>query len=107
VPAEKTARVQERKRIINRRVRSSTRTMEKQAQRLLEQGDVDQAKPAVAQAIINLDRAARKGIIHPNNAARHKSHLAQRLRRGVLFFWGDDSRLLTESASPSRLALKH
>jgi small subunit ribosomal protein S20 len=81
VPAEKTARVQERKRIINRRVRSSTRTIEKQAQRLLEQGDAGQAQPAVAQAIINLDRAARKGIIHPNNAARHKSHLAQRLNK--------------------------
>ena len=81
MPAEKTARVQERKRVINRRVRSSTRTMEKQALRLLEQGDADQAKAAVAQAIINLDRAARKGIIHPNNAARHKSHLATRLNK--------------------------
>jgi small subunit ribosomal protein S20 len=55
--------------------------MEKQAQRLLEQGNADQAKAAVAQAIINLDRAARKGIIHPNNAARHKSHLATRLNK--------------------------
>ena len=79
MPAEKTARVQERRRVINRRVRSSTRTMEKQAQRLLDKGDADQAKAAGVRAIISLDRAARKGIIHPNNAARHKSHLTTRL----------------------------
>jgi small subunit ribosomal protein S20 len=83
VPAEKTARVQERKRVINRRVRSSTRTSEKQAQRLLDQGDVEQAQAAVAQAVSNLDRAARKGVIHPNNAARHKSHLVQRLNKAT------------------------
>lgn len=29
------------------------------------------------QAVVLLDRAARKGLIHRNNAARHKSHLAR------------------------------
>jgi len=36
--------------------------------------------PAAAEAYLHavrlLDRAARKGLIHPNNAARHKSRLA-------------------------------
>ena len=34
------------------------------------------AAPAYAAAVQLLDRAARKGLIHKNNAARHKSRLA-------------------------------
>ena len=34
------------------------------------------AKDAYAAAVRLLDRAARKRLIHPNNAARHKSRLA-------------------------------
>ena len=77
MPAEKTARVQQRKRNINRKVRSSTRSAERFAQKMLTQENIDNAKSAVQQAVISLDKAAQKGIIHPNNAARHKSHLVQ------------------------------
>lgn len=35
------------------------------------------ATTAYAAAVRLLDRAARKGLIHPNNAARHKSRLAK------------------------------
>ena len=34
---------------------------------------------AVTEAISQLDRAASKGVIHPNNAARRKSRLMKRL----------------------------
>ena len=81
MPAEKTARVQQRKRTINRKVRSSTRSAEKFAQKMLTQGNIDNAKSAVHQAVINMDKAAQKGIIHPNNAARHKSNLVQKLNQ--------------------------
>ncbi|MGH7701246.1 MAG: 30S ribosomal protein S20 [Gemmatimonadales bacterium] len=37
----------------------------------------DGAAQAFATASRLLDRAARKGLIHPNNAARHKSRLAR------------------------------
>jgi small subunit ribosomal protein S20 len=33
---------------------------------------------AKAKAVVLLDRAARKGLIHNNNAARHKSSLAKK-----------------------------
>ena len=36
----------------------------------------EQASSAYRLASQLLDRAARKGLIHPNNAARHKSRLA-------------------------------
>ena len=37
------------------------------------------AKEAVVVAISSLDKAAEKGIIHPNNAARRKSRLMKKL----------------------------
>jgi small subunit ribosomal protein S20 len=36
----------------------------------------DAARAAYADAVRLLDRAARQRLIHPNNAARHKSRLA-------------------------------
>jgi small subunit ribosomal protein S20 len=37
----------------------------------------------VGTAISSLDRAATKGIIHKNNAARRKSRLAKRLNKAT------------------------
>jgi small subunit ribosomal protein S20 len=36
---------------------------------------LDDAQGAVRQAVSALDKAAEKGVIHPNNVARHKSRL--------------------------------
>lgn len=52
----------------NRGQRSALRTALKQARSSAE------SKP---EAVKLLDRAARKGLIHPNKAARLKSHLAK------------------------------
>jgi small subunit ribosomal protein S20 len=41
----------------------------------------DAAKSAYAAAVQLLDRAARTRLIHPNNAARHKSRLAAAVGR--------------------------
>jgi hypothetical protein len=40
---------------------------------------VETGKEAVVTAISSLDKAAEKGIIHPNNAARRKSRLMKKL----------------------------
>ena len=42
---------------------------------------VEQAAAAYRTAAQLLDRAARKGLIHGNNAARHKSRLAAAVRK--------------------------
>lgn len=55
--------------------RSATRTFVKKARKLIEAGDVEAAARAVGDAISMLDRAAVKGIIHKNAAARGKSRL--------------------------------
>jgi small subunit ribosomal protein S20 len=42
-------------------------------------GEVDAAREATMQAVSALDKAAQKGILHKNNAARRKSRLMKRL----------------------------
>ncbi len=80
MPAQKAARVQQRRRLINRRVRSSARTAVKKAVRLLT-AESEESVAAVKTAISRLDRAAVKGVVHRNAAARSKSRLMKRLNR--------------------------
>jgi ribosomal protein S20 len=51
------------------------------AERLIFMGDVNAAQEAVVVAITSLDKAAEKGIIHPNNAARRKSRLMKKFNQ--------------------------
>ena len=77
--AQKATRVHAKKTERNKPVRSSVRTAVTKARNLLEQKDMDAAKVAVVEAAAALDRAAKKGVIHPNNAARRKSRMAKQL----------------------------
>ncbi len=77
----KRLRSSERKAEYRGRVRSSTRTYLKKAHTLVMAGKVEAATEAVQAAISSLDKAAEKGVIHKNNAARHKSRLMAALNR--------------------------
>ena len=79
MPAEKSARVSQRRRARNRIDRSSTRTRIVTALDAISQADKDLANESVKRAIQGLDRAAKKGVIHKNNASRRKSRLMKRL----------------------------
>ena len=79
MPSEKTARSAERKRLRNRRIRTTARTIVTRANNVLQRGELQDAEPAVAHAIKMLDGAVTKGIIHRNNAARKKSRLMSKL----------------------------
>jgi len=79
LPSERSARVVERRSQRNRPIRTATRTYVKKAQEAIETGDLDAAVASTDQAIKVLDKAATKGIIHRNNAARRKSRLMARL----------------------------
>ena len=76
--AEKRVRVTERKRLRNKSARTMCKTNVTKAERLIFTGDTAAAQEAVAIAITSLDKAAEKGIIHPNNAARRKSRLVKK-----------------------------
>ncbi len=70
---------QDRKRSMrNRRIRTRMRTFVKKAQSAIAEGDQEVASGAVVAAVREIDKAAQKGVIHQNNAARRKSRLMQR-----------------------------
>ena len=77
----KRARQNETRRTRNRVCRSATRTHIKRARGLIESGELEQAQVEVAAAVRSLDKAAQKGVIHKNNAARRKSRLLSLLNR--------------------------
>lgn len=69
----------EKRRVRNRVARGSARTAVKKAQVQLESGKTEETRKSVLEAISVLDKAAQKGIIHKNNAARRKSRLMKAL----------------------------
>jgi small subunit ribosomal protein S20 len=73
--ARKRARQAEKHRARNASQRSAMRTYVKKVMKAIMSGDKEQAIAAYKVAVPALDRSARKGLIHPNKAARHKSRL--------------------------------
>ncbi|MER3420588.1 MAG: 30S ribosomal protein S20, partial [Chloroflexota bacterium] len=71
--AEKRWRQSLKRRLRNRAAISRARTFIRATLRSIQAGQPDPEK--LRQAIIALDKAAEKGIIHKNNAARRKSRL--------------------------------
>lgn len=66
----------------NQAVKSSTRTFVRRARGAIGQNALE-ARADLLAAISALDRAARKGVIHRNNAARRKSRLMKRYNAAV------------------------
>jgi small subunit ribosomal protein S20 len=78
--ARKRVRQSEKRRIHNSSLRSSMRTAAKKVLKTLSSGDAAQAAAAYRAAVPEIDRLARKGIIHRNKAARLKSRLNRQLK---------------------------
>ena len=66
-------------RLRNRVYRGSARTSVRKAQTAVRSQDTELAEAEVVKAIRALDKAAAKGVIHQNNAARRKSRLMAQL----------------------------
>ena len=81
--AQKQARAAEKRRLRNKSVRSLCKTKITKAQKLIFSGELEPARQAVVAAISALDKAAEKGVIHPNNAARRKSRLMKKLNEAM------------------------
>lgn len=77
--AKKRIRQNIKRRERNRRYRSAARTHIRRSRELIAQGKLDEAEETVRLAASTLDKAARKGVIHPNNAARRKSRIMSQL----------------------------
>jgi small subunit ribosomal protein S20 len=69
----------EKRRLRNRVFRGQARTSVKKARVAIASAEKEEAKVKVMDAVKALDKAASKGIIHKNNAARRKSRLMKQL----------------------------
>ena len=79
MPSAKSARVEERRRQRNAPLRSRAKTSVKKARRLMGGDDMASSEEAVRTAVVALDKAAQKGVIHKRNASRRKSRLMKQL----------------------------
>ena len=78
--ARKRARQAEKHRALNASQRSKLRTEIKKTVKALAAGDADAARATYVAAVPVIDAMTRKGLIHKNKAARHKSRLNARLK---------------------------
>ena len=81
--SQKQVRVSETRRLRNKSARSLCKTNITKAERLIFLGELELAQAAVVAAATALDKAAEKGILHPNNAARRKSRLMKKLNQAL------------------------
>ncbi|HAL46772.1 MAG: 30S ribosomal protein S20 [SAR202 cluster bacterium] len=81
MPSEKSARGAQRKRAHNLPLQTKAKTQVRAARQQIEAGDVEAAEKAVRAASVALDKAAQKGALHANNAARRKSRIMHQLHQ--------------------------
>lgn len=79
--AKKQVRVNLKKQLRNKSIRSQNKTLVKKAEGFVFSGQIEEAEGGVKAAIRSIDKAARKGIMHPNTAARRKSRLMKKLNQ--------------------------
>ncbi len=80
--AAKRMRQDVRRRDRNKGYRSAARTAVKNARESIEASDPE-APEAVRSAFVALDKAAQRGAIHANNAARRKSRLKRQQKKAL------------------------
>ncbi len=81
--AKQRIRVNRKRYLRNKSIRSQYKTYIGKAEKLIENGDMETAGEAVKQAISVLDRTAQKRVLHPNNVARRKSNLVRKLNKAL------------------------
>ena len=74
----KRIKTNEKARQRNKAVKSSLKTAVRRFREAADTGERDRALTALQYASRELDKAATKGVIHPNQAANKKSAMAQR-----------------------------
>jgi len=78
--AEKRARQNEKRRMINRARKGEMRTAIKGVLAAVDTGDADAAGAALKSAVSLIDRAGQKGVIHRNQASRRVSRLTAKVK---------------------------
>ena len=77
--AEKQMRQDLKRRARNRKNVSQLKTQVKKLRAAIATGDAAAAKKLLPETIGEIDKAARKGVVHDNAASRHKSRLTRKV----------------------------
>ena len=78
----KRKRQDKKRRLRNLKVKQTLKRTIKKFQALLSSKSIEEAKTLLKQIYSQLDKAAKKRIIHPKTANRKKSRLTRRLLKG-------------------------
>ena len=79
--ALKRVKQSQARRLRNMSTKSRIKTTVKKFHQVLETGTLESARPAMIQAVAQIDRAASKGVVHPRTASRKISRLSKKLHR--------------------------
>ncbi|MDQ3879706.1 MAG: 30S ribosomal protein S20, partial [Chloroflexota bacterium] len=91
-----------RRRAVNKRTRSAAKSLVQRASRIALGQTEGDGPSAVVSAVRALDKAAAKGIIHPNNAARRKRRLMAKANAAHLL--DDQAAVAAPTAARARTA---
>ena len=80
---KRQVRTDERRTRRNKNLRTRVKTYISKTERLVAAGKLEEAQKAAASAVTELDKAAVKGVLHRNNAARRKSRLVAKLNQAT------------------------
>jgi small subunit ribosomal protein S20 len=78
--AAKRDRQNEKRRVANKARTTELKTIQKQFLRAVHDGKQDEAAASFQRFTKRIDQAAANNVVHKNNASRHKSRLALRLK---------------------------
>ena len=76
--AKKRIRQNEKRQVRNRHIRSTLRSALKKLDQTVEQQNAEEVKSLLDKTISIVDKAASKGVIHKNKAARHVSQIRRK-----------------------------
>jgi small subunit ribosomal protein S20 len=79
--AEKALRSSKRKQVFNTRRKGAMKDVSKEVVKAVTAGDVAKAKELLPKAYKAIDKAAKRGVIKQNTAARKKSRLSARIKK--------------------------
>ena len=68
-----------KRRARNRRSVSQLKTQVRKLRAAIDKGDGDAARTLLRETVGEIDKAAKKGVVHDNAAARYKSRLSRKL----------------------------
>jgi small subunit ribosomal protein S20 len=75
--AKKRVKIAEKRTLRNREWKNRLKSNIKEYEKIVAEGNSEEAKDKLLETVKIIDKAANKGIIHKNNAARKKSRLTR------------------------------